>query len=322
MSYQIGILDQSPILEGLTTTESLQQTVLLAKLADDLGFSRYWLAEHHNSSELAGSSPEVLAAHILANTSRIRVGSGGVMLQHYEPYKVAENFNVLAALHGDRVDLGVGNGPGSLVNERPVNSTFEEKLAVLQQYTKKETKEHQPLKAMPLSTVEPHLLLLGASRNSAHLAKKYSLPYAFAQFFNETEEELREASAIYHKGEQSNQHFLVAVSVIITENPTEKALYSKPTTFVKGKFQNGKIITFRSEEQARAFSQSANELVHFTTHTLIPIVGTVAEVERRFDELAQVYKIDEFLVHLAALNKDIRTRTITELSKLISKIKV
>lgn len=322
MSYQLGILDQSPLLEGLTAGESLQQSVYLATLADELGYSRYWLAEHHNSLELAGSSPEVLAAHILAKTSRIRVGSGGVMLQHYEPYKVAENFNVLAALYGDRVDLGVGNGPGGLINERPVTGTFEEKLAALQQYTSKETKAQQPLQASPLSAHEPHLLLLGASRNSANLATKYQLPYAFAQFFNGTEEELREASAIYYKGEQANKHFIVAVSVVVVKNQTEKALYSTPSTFVKAKFQDGKVITFRSEEQAKAFSQPNNAIIDFTKQTLVPIVGSAEEVQHRLDELARTYKVDEFLIHLASVNKDVRAQTIKELSKVITAVHV
>ena len=322
MTYQLGILNQSPILEGASVTESLHQTVLLAKLADDLGFSRYWVAEHHNTLELAGSSPEILATHILANTSRIRVGSGGVMLQHYEPYKVAENFNVLAALHGNRVDVGVGNGPGGLINERPAISSFDEKLGALQKYIEKDTKEQQPLKATPLSAYEPQLHLPGASRNSAHLATKYSLPYAFAQFFNETEDELREASAIYQRGEQPNKHFIVAVSVVVTDNPAEKEHYSKPTTFVKATFQNGKIITFKSEEQARAFSQPDNKIVTINKQTLVPIVGTVEEVEHRLDELKEQYAVNEFLIHLASLKRDVRTRTITELSKLIAKIKV
>ena len=323
MTFQLGILDQSPLLEGLSVTESLQQTILLAKLADEYGFSRYWVAEHHNTTELAGSSPEILSAHILANTSRIRVGSGGVMLQHYDAYKVAENFNVLTSLHGDRVDLGVGNGPGGLIKKNHKNeSTFEEKLVALQNYTQKDTKDQQPLKATPLSEFEPALILLGASKNSAHIANKHNLPYAFAQFFNPTEEELREASSIYRNGEGEHKHFIVAVSVVITENQGEKALYSTPTSFVKAKFQSGKTITFKNEEQATEFVNKIGESVTLDVQSIVPIVGTTAEVQQKLNNLAKKYQIDEFLIHLASLNKDVRARTIIELSNLLSKISV
>ncbi|GAB7265683.1 hypothetical protein DZJ_22330 [Dickeya ananatis] len=112
MSYRIGLLDQSPIAQGMTAADALAQTTALASLADTLGYSRFWVSEHHNSDSLAGSSPEVLIAWLLAHTRHIRIGSGGVMLQHYSPYKVAENFHVLSSLAPDRVDLGIGKAPG------------------------------------------------------------------------------------------------------------------------------------------------------------------------------------------------------------------
>ncbi|GAB7195254.1 MsnO8 family LLM class oxidoreductase [Dickeya oryzae] len=112
MSYRIGLLDQSPIAQGMTAADALAQTTALASLADTLGYSRFWVSEHHNSDSLAGSSPEVLIAWLLAHTRHIRIGSGGVMLQHYSPYKVAENFHVLSSLAPERVDLGVGKAPG------------------------------------------------------------------------------------------------------------------------------------------------------------------------------------------------------------------
>lgn len=322
MTFQLGILDQSPILEGLSVSESLQYTVHLAKLAEAHGFTRYWVAEHHNTTELAGSSPEVLAAHILANTNSIRVGSGGVMLQHYEPYKVAENFNVLVALNGNRIDLGVGSGPGGLLKKNNKNdASFEEKLVELQKYTNKETKEHQQLKAAPITEYEPELILLGASRKSAHLANKYNLPYAFTQFFNATEEELIEAEKIYHNGEGTNKHFILAVSVVITENEAEKEIYLTPTKVVKAKFQSGKTITFKSEEQAQEFIDNADEPVTIEVQNFVPIAGTVQEVQKTLEQLAEKYKVDEFLIHLASNNKEVRERTITELSKLTNKEK-
>ncbi|WP_343614338.1 MsnO8 family LLM class oxidoreductase [Novosphingobium sp.] len=114
MTYRLSILDKALIPEGLTAPAALEQTVALAVLAEQLGFHRYWFAEHHGIAGLASSAPELLAAHVLARTSRIRVGTGGVMLQHYAPFKVAESFNLLASLSPGRVDLGVGKAPGGL----------------------------------------------------------------------------------------------------------------------------------------------------------------------------------------------------------------
>ena len=106
----MSILDQSPVNEPETATDAFANTVELARKAEEWGYHRFWVAEHHGSSRVMGSSPEVLMAHLLAKTSHIRIGSGGVMLQHYSPYKVAENFNVLASLAPGRVDLGIGRG--------------------------------------------------------------------------------------------------------------------------------------------------------------------------------------------------------------------
>ena len=136
MSLKLSILDQSPVHEsdsrfrGNDGVEALRRTIELAKKAEEWGYHRFWVAEHHGSSKVMGSSPEVLVSHLLAHTTRIRVGSGGVMLQHYSPYKVAENFNVLASLAPGRVDLGIGRGPrrpaplhGSTSSRRPSTSS-------------------------------------------------------------------------------------------------------------------------------------------------------------------------------------------------------
>src|SRR5688500_5853370 len=109
----LGVLDQSPIRSGGSATEAIQETLVLAEQADRLGYSRYWLAEHHSNGGRAGAAPEVLMGQVAARTSRIRVGSGGVMLSHYSPLKVAESFRVLEALFAGRIDLGIGRAPGS-----------------------------------------------------------------------------------------------------------------------------------------------------------------------------------------------------------------
>lgn len=107
MSYRLSILDKSPIGEGETAATALTRTLRLAQRAEEWGYHRFWIAEHHNTPQLASPSPELVIAWILGQTQRIRVGSGGVMLQHYSPYKVAENFNLLASLAPGRVDRSI-----------------------------------------------------------------------------------------------------------------------------------------------------------------------------------------------------------------------
>src|SRR5262247_58638 len=110
---RLGVLDQSPVRSGGSVSDAIHETLELAELCDRLGYHRYWLAEHHSTPGLAGSSPEVLIGQVAARTSRLRVGSGGVMLSHYSPLKVAESFRVLETLFPGRIDLGLGRAPGS-----------------------------------------------------------------------------------------------------------------------------------------------------------------------------------------------------------------
>src|SRR6059036_2276516 len=111
--FRLGVLDQSPVRSGGSVSDALHETLELAELCDRLGYHRYWLAEHHSTPGLAGSSPEVLIGQVAARTSRIRVGSGGVMLSHYSSLKVAECFRMLETLFPGRIDLGIGRAPGS-----------------------------------------------------------------------------------------------------------------------------------------------------------------------------------------------------------------
>src|SRR3954449_6611046 len=181
MNYKLSILDQSPIFPGTTASYALQQTVLLAQKAEEWGYTRFWVSEHHNTEQLAGSSPEVLIAYLLAQTKTIQVGSGGVMIQHYSPYKVAENFHVLSNLAPGRVDLGVGKAPGGLplstkaLQYGTVNDgkDFPERLSFLQELIENSIGENHPfsgIQATPIPEEKPEIFLLGASASSAQLA--------------------------------------------------------------------------------------------------------------------------------------------------------
>src|SRR5215207_6791038 len=193
---RLSVLDQSPISAGSTGPDALRNTLDLARLADELGYHRFWVAEHHGGPMLAGPAPEVLIGPIAAATRRIRVGSGGVMVPHYSPLKVAESFSLLSGLFPGRIDLGLGRAAGTdpvttHVLQRDRRQTppddFFDQLAELIAYLEDRFPDDHPLKrltALPGLPESPELWLLGSSPQSAIWAGDLGLPYAFADFIN------------------------------------------------------------------------------------------------------------------------------------------
>ena len=241
--FTFGVVDQSPIRRGGTATEALQESVELAKLADRLGYARYWVAEHHNAGSFAGAAPEILIGQIAARTSRIHVGSGGVMLSHYSALKVAEQFSILNSFYPGRIDLGIGRAPGSdqltalaLADPRP--------MAEIEQFPRQvmdllgffhgfDNPEHpfREIRAQPgpRAEVQPEVWLLGSSDYSANLAARLGLPYAFAEFFGITGEQGPISSALYREEFQASKYLAspkVNVTLQVTCAPTtEEALF-------------------------------------------------------------------------------------------------
>src|SRR3954465_7646513 len=193
---RVSVLDQSPVSEGSTGSQALRNTIDLARLADGLGYHRYWVAEHHGGPTLAGPSPEVLIGPIAAATERIRVGSGGVMLPHYSPLHVAESFSILAGLYPERIDPGLGRAPGTdqltmlaLQRDRrqAAPDDFPQQLAELLGYLEDRLPAGHPfarLAALPGLPEKPEVWLLGSSPPSAIWAPELGLPYSFAGFIN------------------------------------------------------------------------------------------------------------------------------------------
>src|SRR5438874_4086745 len=194
---RLSVLDQSPIPEGSTGADALGNTLDLARLTDELGYHRYWVAEHHGGPMLASASPEALIGPIASTTNTIRVGSGGVMLPHYSPLKVAETFTVLAALYPGRIDLGIGRAAGTdplttyaLQRDRrdAAPDDFPQQLAELLAYFEDSLPGDHPFKrlagVLPGRPELPTVWLLGSSPQSAIWAAQLGIPYAFADFIN------------------------------------------------------------------------------------------------------------------------------------------
>ncbi|MBT3536573.1 MAG: LLM class flavin-dependent oxidoreductase, partial [Rhodospirillaceae bacterium] len=192
---RLSVLDQSPIRTGGSPAQAIGEMLELAQLCDRLGYHRYWLAEHHGSPALAGSSPEILTARVAGLTERIRVGAGGVMLTHYAPLKVAENFRMLEALFPGRIDLALGRAPGGdqrtnkALTVGPValgiehySQQIQRLLEFLDQHATGE--RDRGIHAQPVGPDQPEVWLLGSSIQSALYAAELGLPYSFAHFIN------------------------------------------------------------------------------------------------------------------------------------------
>ncbi|MBU5348079.1 LLM class flavin-dependent oxidoreductase [Paenibacillus lautus] len=310
MGITISVLDQSPMYPGETAAEAFAHTVLLAQKSEELGFRRFWVSEHHDSDHVAGSSPEVLISYLLAKTRTIRVGSGGVMLQHYSPYKVAENFNVLAALAPGRVDLGIGRAPGGLPRstqalQRGVqeDASLTDKIVELRKFVHNTLEEDHPLaglRAAPLPETAPELYVLGASAGSAEIAAGLGLPYVFSLFINGEESAALEAIRVYRSTfdytHGREPEILVALSVIVADTEAEAAELAGAMKLVKIHLASGRTLTLGTREQAEEFGRQAGE--PYTIEDQEPFItkGTKETVREQLLRLQQASGVDEIIV--------------------------
>ena len=263
----LSVLDQSPISEGSTGPEALQNTLDLARLADGLGYHRYWLAEHHGGVMLAGPSPEVLLGPVASATERIRVGSGGVMLPHYSPLKVAESFSVLSGLYPGRVDLGLGRAAGTdplttfaLQRDRRAAAPddFRDQLAELLAYTHDALPQGHPfarLAQLPGLPERPVPWLLGSSMQSAVWAAELGLPYAFADFINPRGQEI---AAHYRQAFRPSDRLaaprlIVCSWVICADTDEEAELLTTSGRMAFTLLRQGRLIEVPPVEKALRF---------------------------------------------------------------------
>ncbi len=324
MSYTLGILDQSPIIEGATNEQTLQKTVALAQKAEQLGYSRFWVSEHHHTETLAGSSPEVLVSYLLAKTKSIHIGSGGVMLQHYSPYKVAENFHVLAALEPGRVDLGIGKAPGGLPLSTKAlqygtlnqGDDFEDRLTFLQQLMEQSIpKEHElyGIQATPIPKIKPTLFLLGASPESAALAGKLGIAFVFARFINSDNDVLAQAARIYREYNASG-HFAISIATIAAPTKKEAKELIGDQKITKVHLASGRTLTLQSIELAEKFGQESGEAYTVKQYEADIVYGSPKDIKAILDDFHVQYQVDEFILHTPVLKEFERKRSFELLS--------
>jgi luciferase family oxidoreductase group 1 len=321
---RLSVLDQSPISEGATGAEALRNTLDLARLADALGYHRYWVAEHHGGPMLASASPEALIGPIAAGTERIRVGSGGVMLPHYSPLKVAETFTVLAALFPGRIDLALGRAPGTdpltmlaLQRDRRTAAPddFPQQLAELLAYLDDSLPEDHPFarlaKTLPGRPELPVSWLLGSSEQSAIWAAQVGLPYAFADFINPASESI---TAEYRrrfnpKHEEGAPVTAVGVWVLCADTDEEAARLATSSRMTLTLLRQGRLIPVPPPEKALAFLASEGKSVTGMAPGRRGIVGSPETVRAGLERIATDYGADELILVTITYDHGARRRS-------------
>ncbi|SFA83936.1 luciferase family oxidoreductase, group 1 [Lentibacillus halodurans] len=307
---KLSVLDQAPISRGFSPEETLNNTLKLAKVTEKLGYTRYWVAEHHNTNGLASVSPEILIARIASYTNKIRVGSGGVLLPQYSPYKVAENFKLLEALFPSRIDLGIGRSPGGSQDTRMAltdgaykcMSEFPRQLRDLQGFLHNSLpKDHayRLVKAAPRTKTVPPMWVLGLSGRSAANAAEIGAGFVFGHFINPVNGQ--KALEAYRNRFKPFQHFeqpksIVCIFVVCadTEEEAEELALSQDKWLLNvGRGSDTKVPSIE-EVKKRTFRQEELEEIHKNRNRCV--VGTPDQVKQELERLGDDYQTDEFMV--------------------------
>ena len=286
---RLSVLDQSPISEGSSGPDALRNTIDLAQLADELGYHRYWVAEHHGGAMLAGPSPEALIGPIASATGGIRVGSGGVMLPHYSPLKVAETFSLLAGLFPGRIDLGLGRAPGTdqltmyaLQRDRrqPSPDDFPQQVAELMGYLNDTLPDDFPFRrlsrALPGLPEKPEVWLLGSSHQSAIWAEEWGLPYAFADFINP---------------EGADPADIVCVSAICADSDEEAQRLAASGRMAFSMLRQGRPIPVPPVDKALRYLENRPP-----PSGRRAVLGSPDSVKAELEAIAQAYNADEVMI--------------------------
>ena len=310
MNLRLSILDQSVAAAGRGHDDTIRQTLALAQQAEAWGYHRFWVSEHHSHPSIVGSAPEILMAAIAARTQRIRIGSAGVMLPHYAPYKVAEQFRVLDALAPGRIDLGVGRAPGSdgrtaqvLNPDRHASERFPQQVMELQAWVQgQDLPPGHPghgIHAYPAAATAPAVWMLGSSDYGAQLAAHLGLPYAFAWFITDGEG-AGQALAIYRETFRpsaglAKPHATVCVWALAADTDEEAwRLFESRARWRMDRNLGRRGSLLPPDEAPRAWSPA--EQLALDRLKANAIVGSAATVSSRLRQLARQLQVDEVVL--------------------------
>ena len=307
---KLSVLDQSPIRSGGTAAETLGETITLAQAAERAGYHRYWCAEHHASRAFAGPAPEILIARLGAATRTIRIGAGGVMLSHYSPLKVAENFRVLETLYPGRIDLGIGRAPGSdqatalaLAYGSEIGiEYFPTRIADLLAFltdSEPPSKALARIEASPRPDDVPEVWLLGSSDQSALYAAHFGVAFSFAQFI-----EPRHGRAVlktYRDGFKPSELYFrpatsIGVFVVCADTREEAMKLATSRDLVSLRRAKGEHGPFPSVAEALAYPYDEADRALIERERQRLVIGDPGECRRALEEMAADYGVDELVI--------------------------
>jgi len=307
----LSVLDQSPVPDGSTPTQALRATVDLARAAEAMGYRRFWVAEHHNTRSLAGTAPEIVIGAVAAATSSIRVGSGGVLLGHYSPLKVAETFRTLSALYPGRIDLGVGRAAGAdpvaeaalqYLPGVPGDEQYVEKVADLVGFLQDRLDPGHPfesVRALPDGVPAPVVWMLGSSSHGGAVAAYMGLPFAFAHFI--TSSFGPQVMAAYRRGFQASTEggvprAVVAVGVICADSDEEADRLARSVDVWRLRPEGAERGPLLAPADAAAQPLTALEEAKVAQNRAAMVVGAPDRVHAALVALADDYGVDELVV--------------------------
>jgi luciferase family oxidoreductase group 1 len=316
----LSVLDLAPVSSGRSSSQALQESVRLVQRVEELGYERFWVAEHHGMPGIASSAPAVLIAALAARTTRIRVGSGGVMLPNHPPLTVAEQFGTLAGLYPDRIDLGIGRAPGTdqrtaqLLRRGNVDDIPGE-IQLVRAFFDGPV---EGITAVPAEGNAPEVWLLGSSGYSAQLAGLLGLPFAFAHHFSSehTLPALELYRSTFRPGVLAEPHSMICASVLVADSYEQARELSLPGALAFVKLRQGRPGVMPSPEEAAAYDWTPADRLFAEQRLDNAVLGSPAEVEQQLKELLAQTQVDELMVVTQAHALEDRIRSYELLASL------
>ena len=307
---KLSVLDQAPVTKGNTSVDALIKAEELAILADELGYHRMWMAEHHGTNSVASSAPEITAAHLAAKTKNIRIGTGGIMMMHYSPLKLAEVFKTLSAFSPGRIDFGAGRAPGGdnhamyalSEGRQPMTNNMYEKFELALQLMNDEMPEdplYQKTAAQPTNVVLPEAWLLGSTGNSAIQAGRMGVGYSFAQFFmGGMTKEILEAYRKNFSPTPFMEKPEIKVTYLVTtaETKEEAEFEALPQDISRLWLQRGNLGQSLTPEAAQEYPLTEMDRMQINENRKIHLVGDAKEIALKLQEEQAHYGFEEAMI--------------------------
>ena len=323
VNFPLSILDLSPVTTATPGAQALHNSLDLARFADRLGFTRYWVAEHHNLPNIASSAPDIMIGQIAAATKNLRVGAGGVMLPNHSPLAVAERFKVLAGLFPGRIDLGIGRAPGTdpmtayalrRRQENPAEDDFLERFQELVMFEQGFPAGHpfNKVRAMPSDVPLPPIFLLGSSGYSAQLAAHVGAGFSFAHHFSDFDPV---ASMMAYRAqfkpspERATPHAILALHVVCADSDAEADRLATSVDLNFARRRQGQFLPIPSPEEAAAHSYSATDRALIAHNRARLIVGSPDTVTRQIKPLIETTLADEIMITTMIFDHAARKRS-------------